>query len=106
VERAQVFDLLIEIKENYPNFDVSAESVERHLKHLHDFPFGVAMQNVDEHVKTGKYYPNIAEIRGSLGEQVEGERMKASFHQSGYLELSKQAAARRLLGIHQAEAAR
>lgn len=78
MDKAQVYDLLIEIKENYPNFDISPENVERHFKHLHDFPFEAAMQNVDEHIKTGKYYPNIAEIRGRLGEQIERERMKES----------------------------
>lgn len=76
MDKAQVYDLLIEIKENYPNFDVSPENVDRHLKYLHDFSFEAAMQNVDEHVKTGKYYPNIAEIRGRLGEQIEREQMK------------------------------
>lgn len=78
MDRAEVFDLLIAIKENYQNFDVSNENVERHLKFLHDFPFDVAMRNVDEHIRTSKYPPNIAEIRGSLGEQIERDRMKAA----------------------------
>ncbi|MNP18946.1 hypothetical protein D3C76_1114520 [compost metagenome] len=78
MEKAEVFDLLIAIKENYPNFDVSDENVDRHFKYLHDFPFEKAIQNVDEHIRTSKYWPNIAEIRGSLGEQIERDRMKAA----------------------------
>lgn len=78
MDRAEVIDLLIVIKENYPNFDVSDENVDRHLKYLHDFPFEVALRNVDEHIRTSKYAPNIAEIRGSLGEQIERDRMKAA----------------------------
>ncbi|WP_410771004.1 hypothetical protein [Fontibacillus sp. BL9] len=78
MEKAEVFDLLIEIKENYPNFDVSNENVERHLKYLHDFPFDKAIRNLDEHIRTSKYPPNIAEIRGSVGEQMERDRMKAA----------------------------
>ncbi|MGG3839689.1 replicative helicase loader/inhibitor [Paenibacillus thiaminolyticus] len=76
MDRAEVFELLIVIKENYPNFDVSDDSVERHFKYLNDFPFAVALRNVDEHIRTNKYPPNIAEIRGRLGEQIERTRMK------------------------------
>ncbi|MOA34327.1 hypothetical protein D3C78_1556950 [compost metagenome] len=70
--------MLIAIKENYPNFDVSDENVKRHLKYLYDFPFEIAVRNVDEHIRTSKYPPNIAEIRGSVGEQIERDRMKAA----------------------------
>ncbi|WP_433943394.1 hypothetical protein [Paenibacillus sp. SN-8-1] len=77
MNRAEIIDLLIIIKENYPTFDSSADSVDRHFKYLHDFPFDRAVQNVDEHIRTSKYPPNIAEIRGSLGEQIERDRMKA-----------------------------
>jgi hypothetical protein len=77
VERAEVFDLLIEIKENYPVFDVSDENVDRHYKFLHDFPYEVAVQNVDQHIMTNKFPPTIAEIRGRLGEQIERDRMRA-----------------------------
>lgn len=78
MNRAEVIDLLIIIKENYPSFDASPESVDRHYKYLHDFPFDRAVQNVDEHIRTSKYPPNIAEIRGSLGEQIERDRMKTA----------------------------
>ncbi|MGG1880153.1 replicative helicase loader/inhibitor [Paenibacillus cisolokensis] len=78
MDKAEVIELLIVIKENYPNFNVSDETVDRHLKYLHDFPFQAAIRNVDEHIRTSKYPPNIAEIRGSLGEQIERDRMKSS----------------------------
>lgn len=77
MDRAEIFDLLIEIKENYPHFDVSEENVDRHMKYLHDFSFEAAQQNLQEHVRTGKWPPNIAEIRGQLGEQLERDRMRA-----------------------------
>ncbi|WP_339309753.1 replicative helicase loader/inhibitor [Paenibacillus sp. FSL k6-2145] len=77
MDRAEIFDLLIEIKENYPHFDVSEENVDRHMKYLHDFSFEAAQQNLQEHVRTGKWAPNIAEIRGQLGEQLERNRMRA-----------------------------
>lgn len=78
MNRAEIIDLLIVIKENYPTFDTSPENEDRHLKYLHDFPFDVAMRNVDEHIRTSKYPPNIAEIRGSLGEQLERNRMRSA----------------------------
>lgn len=77
MDRAEIIELLIIIKENYPNFDTSDENIDRHLKYLNDFPFDVAVRNVDEHIRTSKYLPNIAEIRGSLGEQIERDRMKS-----------------------------
>ncbi|MFB6471237.1 hypothetical protein ACFCW7_00085 [Paenibacillus glucanolyticus] len=76
MHRGEVAKLLMIIVDNYPNFDASNENVDRHLKYLHDFPFDVAVRNVDGHIRTSKYPPNIAEIRGSLGEQVERNRMR------------------------------
>lgn len=76
MDRAEIIDLLIVIKENYPSFDASEENIDRHFKYLHDFPFDRAVQNVDEHIRTSKFPPNIAEIRGSLGEQMERSRMR------------------------------
>ncbi|RED34697.1 replicative helicase loader/inhibitor [Paenibacillus sp. VMFN-D1] len=78
MNRAEVIDLLIILKENYPTFDASAESVDRHFKYLQDFPYERALQNVDEHIRTSKFPPNIAEIRGSVGEQMERSRMKTA----------------------------
>lgn len=77
MHRGEVAKLLMIIVDNYPNFDTSDENVDRHLKYLHDFPFDVAVRNVDEHIRTSKYPPNIAEIRGRLGEQIERDRMKS-----------------------------
>ncbi|NUU73991.1 replicative helicase loader/inhibitor [Paenibacillus xylanilyticus] len=74
MDKAEVLDLLIEIKENYPQFDVSEENIDRHMKYLHDFPFEAARQNLQEHVRTGKWPPNIAEIRGNMGDQEARQR--------------------------------
>lgn len=74
MNRAEVFDLLIAIKENYPHFDVSDENVERHLKYLIDIPFSAAKTNLDEHIRTGKWPPNIAELRGNVGDQAARQR--------------------------------
>lgn len=78
MDRAGIIDLLIIIKENYPNFDTSEENINRHSKYLYDFPFDRAVQNVDEHIRTSKFPPNIAEIRGSVGEQMERSRMRTA----------------------------
>ena len=76
MNRSEVVDLMIEIKQNYPNFDVSDESINRHFKYLHDFPFDAAMQNVEGHVRTERFPPLIADIRGRIGEQIERQREK------------------------------
>lgn len=78
MHRGEVAKLLMTIVDNYPNFNTSDENVDRHLKYLHDLPYEVAARNVDEHIRTSKYPPNIAEIRGNLGEQIERDRMKAA----------------------------
>ncbi|GAA0390252.1 replicative helicase loader/inhibitor [Paenibacillus motobuensis] len=78
MRKGEIAKLLMILVENYPNFDASETSVDRHLKYLHDFPFDIAVRNVEEHIRTSKYPPNIAEIRGSLGEQIERDRMKAA----------------------------
>lgn len=76
MDRVDVIDLLTEIKENYSTFDVSDESIDRHYKYLHDFPFTAALQNVEDHVKTSRFAPLIADIRGKLGDQLDSQRSK------------------------------
>lgn len=76
MNKSQVFDLMIEIKKNYSNFDVSEDEVNRHHKYLKDFSLDAAMKNVDDHIKTNKYPPNIADIRGRLGDQLDSQRSK------------------------------
>lgn len=76
MNRAETALLLMEIKKNYPSFDASVESVERHLKYLRDFPFTTAMENLEAHIMTERFPPTIADIRGRLGEQIERNRMK------------------------------
>ncbi|MCY9541827.1 replicative helicase loader/inhibitor [Paenibacillus alvei] len=76
MNRAEVARLLLGIKQNYPSFDASAESVERHARYLRDIPFEVAKQNLDSHIMTERFPPTIADLRGRLGEQIERNRMK------------------------------
>jgi hypothetical protein len=78
VDRSDVILLFAELVENYPNFDDSEANIDRHYKYLHDLPFDVAMKNIEQHIMTSKWPPTIAEIRGSLGEQIERNRMKAA----------------------------
>nr|WP_229522497.1 replicative helicase loader/inhibitor [Paenibacillus monticola] len=64
------------IKANYPGFDKSPENIDRLYKYLKEFPFETAKENVDAHILTEKFPPNIAEIRGRLGEQLDSKRSK------------------------------
>lgn len=81
MNRADVIELFIEIKQEYPNFDDSDDEINRHLKYLKDFPFQTALENVENHIKTSKWPPGIAEIRGNLGEQLERDRMRTATDQ-------------------------
>ncbi|WP_052429615.1 replicative helicase loader/inhibitor [Paenibacillus borealis] len=76
MEKLEVILLVRTIKANYPGFDKSPENIERLYKYLKDFPFEAAKENVDAHIKTKEFPPNVAEIRGRLGEQIEREQMK------------------------------
>lgn len=76
MNKSEVARLLVEIKKNYPSFEASAESVDRHLKYLHDIPFAVAQQNLDSHILTERFPPTISDLRGRLGEQKDREQSK------------------------------
>ncbi|WP_366294338.1 hypothetical protein [Paenibacillus sp. AN1007] len=76
MDKAEVAQLFKKIKQRYPTFDASLEEVNECHKHLQDFPFETAIQNVDQHIKTEKWPPTISEIRGRLGEQIERDRMR------------------------------
>lgn len=77
MNKSQIFDLMIAIREEYSSFDVSDDEVERHFKYLKDFSFAAAMANVEEHIRTSKFPPKISDIRGRLGDQLDSERGKA-----------------------------
>jgi hypothetical protein len=77
VTKDEVIGLMIEIKEEYPFFDVSDENIDRHYKYLKDFPFEEAMNNVVQHIKAdSKKHPGIADIRGRLGDLQDSQRSK------------------------------
>lgn len=74
--RDQVMLIVAELVENYPSFDASEENIDRHFRYLTDFPFDAAMKNIEEHIKTSKFPPIIADIRGRLGDQMDAQRSK------------------------------
>lgn len=76
MNRSDVKEIIAELVDNYPNFDGSDENIDRHHKYLRDFPFDAAMKNVIEHIKTNKFPPLIADIRGRLGDQMDSQRSK------------------------------
>lgn len=78
MNKLQVIDLLAIVKRTYPNFDTSAQSIEHHAKYLKDYPFEVALENVEKHILTERFPPTIADIRGRLGDQMESQRSKAT----------------------------
>ncbi|AWP30742.1 hypothetical protein [Paenibacillus sp. Cedars] len=78
MEVVEVAELYKHIKKYYPAFDASLDRVKADHKYLWDFQKDVAQENVDKHIMSSKYPPNIAEIRGSLGEQIERDRMKVA----------------------------
>lgn len=77
MDRLQVIDLLKVIKRTYPLVDVSAEAVDHYCKYLRDFPYEVAIENLERHIKTERFPPTIADIRGRLGDQLDSQRSKA-----------------------------
>ncbi len=76
MDKAEVGILAHIIKSNYPGFDKSPENIDRLHRYLRDFPFEEAAANVRQHILTEKFPPNVAEIRGRLGEKIERERMQ------------------------------
>lgn len=74
MDKVEVLELLIEVKQNYSNVDVSDAAVDRHLEHLADMPFETALRNVRQHVRDSVYPPKIAEIRAGWSDY--GARMK------------------------------
>ncbi|WP_020621104.1 hypothetical protein [Paenibacillus daejeonensis] len=76
MDRADVIELFIEIKSEYPNFDDSDEEIDRHLRYMKDFPFEAALENVVHHIKTNRWPPGISDIRGRLGDQIDSQRSK------------------------------
>lgn len=74
--RDDVIEIVAELIENYPSFDDSEANIDRHYKYLHDFSFDAAMKNVQEYIKTNRFPPTIADIRGRLGDQMDAQRSK------------------------------
>lgn len=76
MEIIEIAELYKHIKKHFPFFDASLTKVKEDHKYLKDFPKDVAQTNIDQHILTETTTPNIAHIRGRLGEQIERERMR------------------------------
>lgn len=76
MNKTEVVLLVRAIKANYPGYDSSGENIDRLCRYLKDFPYEAAAENVRQHILTERFPPNIAEIRGRMGEQMERDRMR------------------------------
>lgn len=76
MNKAEVAKLVRAIKANYPGYDSSGENIDRLCRYLHDFPYEAAVENVRQHILTERFPPNIAEIRGRIGDQIDRDRMR------------------------------
>lgn len=77
MNRADVIELFIEIKQEYPFFDDSDTNVDRHLDYLADVPFDAAMASTKEYIRTQhKREPGIADIRGKFDDERRAQRSK------------------------------
>ncbi|AKG36124.1 replicative helicase loader/inhibitor [Paenibacillus durus] len=76
MSKAEVAKLVRAIKANYPGYDSSGENIDRLCRYLKDFPYEAAAKNVRQHILTERFPPNVAEIRGRLGDQLDSQRSK------------------------------
>lgn len=74
MEVIEIAELYKHIKKHFPFFDASITKVKEDYKYLRDFPTEVAQSNIDQHIMTETVTPNIAHIRGRLGDQLDRER--------------------------------
>lgn len=77
MNRADVIELFIEIKQEYPFFDDSDSNIDRYLDYLADVPFAMAMASTKEYIRTQhKREPGIADIRGRFDDERRAQRSK------------------------------
>lgn len=57
-------ELLTLIFTAYPNFEITKDRIDLWVDMLTDAVFDKAKANTEQHIKTSKYPPTIAEIRG------------------------------------------
>ncbi len=77
MNKAEVIQLLIVIKQAYSGYDTSPSSVGNHLNYLADMPYDQALANVRQHILTDKFPPKIADIRKGYTADQEHEQLKA-----------------------------
>lgn len=76
MEIVEIAELYKHIKKHYPFFDASLAKVKEDHLYLRDFPAAVARENINRHILTETITPNIAHIRGRLGEQLERQKAR------------------------------
>ncbi|WP_028559050.1 hypothetical protein [Paenibacillus pinihumi] len=77
MELIEVAKLYRHIKKYFPFFDASADRAkDDHTRYLKDFPADTAWANIDQHILTETVTPQIAHIRGRLGDQIDSKRSK------------------------------
>lgn len=54
----------------YPNFEIPSEKVDLWSSMLTDAVFSKAKSNAEQHIKTNRYAPTIAEIRAGACERI------------------------------------
>lgn len=77
MNKTEVIQLLIAIKQAYSGYDTSPGSVDNHLNYLADMPYDQALTNVKQHILTDKFPPKIADIRKGYTADQEHEQLKA-----------------------------
>lgn len=74
MKESETIDILTRVAANYPNVTVTNEMVQLYTETLDDVPYNVALRNVTEHIKTSKFAPTIAEIRGGYTDAHERQK--------------------------------
>lgn len=65
MNKSDVKELLKQIVVAYPNFEVSEPRFNLWCEMMQDISFKYAQKNLVEHIKTNRFAPTIADIRGA-----------------------------------------
>ena len=74
MKESEATEILTRVAANYPVVTVTNEMIDLYVETLDDVPYNVALRNVTEHIKTSKYAPTIAEIRGGYTDVHERQK--------------------------------
>lgn len=70
----QTISLMKRVTNAYPNLVLTADMMLDYSDMLEDMPFDLALKNVNEHIKTSRFAPTIAEIRGGYTDAHERQK--------------------------------